>query len=95
VLAPLIHYSDDGEVREYVHQVVKRLRVELSREQVAGPLHAIPHARPPLRYMLHNEDTWRVRASREQGIPHSFKLAVIGNRPSKAKDRITLPLHCC
>ena len=56
MLAPLIHYSDDGEVREYVHQVVKRLRVELSREQVAGPLHAIPHARPPLRYMLHNDD---------------------------------------
>jgi hypothetical protein len=48
--------SDDGEVREYVQQVVQRLWVELAREQVAGPLHAVPHARPPLRDMLHNDD---------------------------------------
>jgi len=38
---------------------------------------------------------WHVRASREQGIPHSFRLAVIGNRPSKAKEELLLPLHCC
>jgi hypothetical protein len=70
VFLPPFSCSDDGEVREYVHQVAKRLGVELAREQVAGPLHAVPHARPPLRYMLRDDGNAvaRVRVSEEQHL---------------------------
>jgi hypothetical protein len=71
--------SDDGEVREYVQQVVQRLWVEFAREQVAGPLHAVPHARPPLRDMLHNDDDGALGAGWQRTT----------NTPRKAEGRIT------
>jgi hypothetical protein len=75
-LAPGAHWpSYDREVGEYVHQVVKRLGVKLPREQVAGPLHAVPHARSSLHHTLQGNDMLGLRFHWEKkGTPCLFKV---------------------
>lgn len=92
LLAPLIHSSYDGEVWEYVHQVVERLRVELARKQVAWPFHAVPHARSSLSYMLQDDDNSVLDLPGNKKQPYFIKLTLIGNMWSQRQNYSTFAL---